>query len=189
MTAAPGEPPILTLEPLIETVRGAVESEGWSLSGLQKTTSHQFEGRWEGEATRSAYAFFHRANGPEWVSVDVYLDETSRGLRGNIALVLDLLPLRELGDVPEVLQRVARASALALPEKLRRPVTLRLRMDDAAAEVSESEVELRLKVRLPATGLKAGVTATTAQIREIMDSFAALLRVQELIDLVDLVEE
>jgi hypothetical protein len=30
-----------------------------SLSGLQKTTSHQFEGRWEGESTRSAYLFFH----------------------------------------------------------------------------------------------------------------------------------
>ena len=49
---------ILTLEPLIDVVRAAVEGGGWSISGLQKTTSHQFEGRWEGEATRSAFLFF-----------------------------------------------------------------------------------------------------------------------------------
>ncbi len=35
---------LLTLEPLIDAVREGVEAEGWELSGLQKTTSHQFEG-------------------------------------------------------------------------------------------------------------------------------------------------
>ena len=67
----------LTLEPLIDALREAIEAAGWSLSGLQKTTSHQFEGRWEGESTRSAYLFFHRADGPDFASVDGYLDATA----------------------------------------------------------------------------------------------------------------
>ena len=66
--------PILTLEPLLEAVREGLETSGWELSGLQKTTSHQFEGRWEGDSTRSAYLFFHPPHGPDFVSVDVYLD-------------------------------------------------------------------------------------------------------------------
>ena len=58
------------------------------LSGLQKTTSHQFEGRWQGESSRSAYLFFHDDARPDYVSIDVFLDETTRGLKGNLALVL-----------------------------------------------------------------------------------------------------
>ena len=80
---------IYTLEPLIEAVRAGVESTDWKLSGLQKTTSHQFEGKWEGESTRSAYLFFHLPNGPDYASIDVYLDETTQGLAGNLALVVD----------------------------------------------------------------------------------------------------
>jgi hypothetical protein len=34
--------PLLTLEPLIEAIRSGIEDSGWELSGLQKTTSHQF---------------------------------------------------------------------------------------------------------------------------------------------------
>ena len=86
---------ILTLEPLIEAVQEDVLATGWELSGLQKTTSHQFEGRWDGESTRSAYLFFHLDEGRQDASIDVYLDETSRGLMGNMALVVDLLDLQE----------------------------------------------------------------------------------------------
>ena len=39
---------VLTLEPLIDAVRDGVEATGWALSGLQKTTSHEYAGRWEG---------------------------------------------------------------------------------------------------------------------------------------------
>ncbi|MEE8147462.1 MAG: hypothetical protein V3T24_07665, partial [Longimicrobiales bacterium] len=81
--------PVMTLEPLLEAVQDGIERAGWALSGLQKTTSLQFEGRWEGESTRSAYLFFHREGLPDWVSLDVFLDETSKGLKGNFALVID----------------------------------------------------------------------------------------------------
>ena len=94
-----GEAELLTLEPLIDSVRRGVEGAGWELSGLQKTTSHQFEGRWEGASSRRAYLFFHLPDGPDHVSVDVFLDETTRGLTGNLALVIEGRPLTDLGAV------------------------------------------------------------------------------------------
>src|SRR4051812_43482453 len=60
-----GASPILTLEPLIEAVRQGLEAAGWALSGLQKTTSHEYAGRWDGESSRSAYLFFHRPGGSD----------------------------------------------------------------------------------------------------------------------------
>ena len=90
--------PILTLEPLLEAVKEGLEGAGWELSGLQKTTSYEFEGRWAGDSSRSAYLFFHSEEVPEWVSLDVFLDETSRGLKGNLALVVDGPELSAIRD-------------------------------------------------------------------------------------------
>ena len=74
--------PLLTLEPLIEAVQDGITRSGWVLSGLQKTTSPRFEGRWQGESSRSAYLFFHDDARPDFVSIDVFLDETTKGLKG-----------------------------------------------------------------------------------------------------------
>lgn len=167
--------PILTLEPLSEAVRAGVEGAGWTLSGLQKTTSHQFEGRWEGESTRSAYLFFHRPDSPEFVSVDVYLDETSRGVTGNVALVVDLLELGALASVPETLEALGETAAQHLPDDVRRPVTLRFRMSDAGDDVGESDSEVRMKVRLPRRIMTKGAEATTDFVRAITADFGALL--------------
>ena len=90
--------PLLTLEPFLDAVREGLEEAGWELSGLQKTTSFEFEGRWAGDSSRSAYLFFHRPDVPDWASVDAFLDETSRGLKGNLALVLDGPVLTEIPD-------------------------------------------------------------------------------------------
>ena len=87
--------PILTLEPFVDAVRRAIEARSWSLSGVQKTTSYEYEGRWAGETTRSAYLFFHPHEGlpavgeVDAVSLDVFLDETSKGMTGNLALVIE----------------------------------------------------------------------------------------------------
>ena len=99
--------PLLTPEPLIEAVRDGVSRPGWELSGLQKTTSHQFEGRWDGQSARSAYLFFDSENVPDLVSVDVFLDETSKGLRGNLALVVEGLALSDLEPMKDVLSSIA----------------------------------------------------------------------------------
>lgn len=179
MTGA-GHGPILTLEPLIDAVRSGVESGGWELSGLQKTTSHQFEGRWDGESTRSAYLFFHAPDGPDFVSVDVYLDETSKGLRGNLALVADLVPVAELGPLRSVLSSLAEASARALDPRYQRPVTLRLRLSDAAKAPIEADTEVRFKVRLPAAVIEEGADAVAAFSGQALVRFQRLLEAPEL---------
>lgn len=172
--------PILTLEPLIEAVREGVESTGWELSGLQKTTSHQFEGRWEGDSSRSAYIFFHPPDGPDWVSVDVFLDETSKGMTGNLALVVDMEALGELGEVGEALGVLGRLSTQFLPSGYRTPVTLRFRLDNGARDPAEAESEVRFKLRFPKTALEAGTSAIAALTSATVRAFEALMQSPEL---------
>ena len=172
--------PILTLEPLIEAVRDGVESAGWELSGLQKTTSHQFEGRWEGDSTRSAYLFFHHPEVDLPVSVDVYLDETSRGLTGNLALVVDLRPLGEMGSVEDQLDRLGTLAQEGLPEGYRTPLTLRFRLRDGGQPAREADAEIRFKIRIPRTALEAGPSAVSALASASVKSFEALLGRPEL---------
>lgn len=163
-----------TLEPLIEAVRHGVEESGWTLSGLQKTTSYEFEGRWEGDATRSAYLFFHHADQGE-VSVDVYLDETSRGLRGNLALVIDLRAPGDLPSLEHVLEACASIAGTFLPEGYRTPVTLRLRLADRDQASSEASIETRLKLTLPRTAIEAGSSAVSALCASTVAAFDRLL--------------
>ena len=178
-----GNEEILTLEPLIEAVRSGVESAGWELSGLQKTTSHQFEGRWEGDATRSAYLFFHPPLGPDYVSVDVYLDETSRGLSGNIALVADLVGLGELGEADDALDSLRAASMRELDARHGRPLTLRFRLSDAARNPAEAETEVRFKVRISRRVIAAGAAATASLASEAVASFERILASAEVLGL------
>ncbi len=178
--AAPMNGPFLTLEPLIEVLREAVQASGWELSGLQKTTSHQFEGRWDGESTRSAYLFFHRADSPDFASVDIYLDETSRGLSGNIALVVDLAPLGAIGEASEVLSALARLSARELEGGQRRPITLRFRMDDAEELAESADTEVRFKARLPRSVVHGGRPAALSWLNTVVAAFAEILRSPEL---------
>ncbi len=177
-SSSPG--PVLTLEPLIEAVRDGVETTGWALSGLQKTTSHQFEGRWEGDATRSAYLFFHDPASELPASVDVYLDETSRGLAGNLALVLDLSPLGALQPVPATLGRMAELAAATLPVSYRTPITLRFRLDDREQDTAAAETEVRFKLRMPATAFAAGPSAVSALSAATVKAFQSLLARAEL---------
>ena len=107
--------PLLTLEPFLDAVREGLEDSGWELSGLQKTTSFEFEGRWAGDSSRSAYLFFHRPDVPDWASVDAFLDETSRGLKGNLALVLDGPVLAEIPDPASAMATLAGLARRILP--------------------------------------------------------------------------
>ena len=167
---------ILTLEPLLEAVRRGVEGAGWELSGLQKTTSHRFEGRWEGESTRSAYLFFHRDDLPDRISIDVYLDETSRGLKGNLALVLDGPDLGDIDSVPRVLGLLAGAADRALPDRYRRPLTLRFRVRDAGEPAEGAETEYRFKVHVPRSAVDAGKDAVASLAGSAVAAFESLLQ-------------
>lgn len=166
--------PLQTLEPLVEAVRAGVEGTAWRLSGLQKTSSTEFEGRWAGESTRSAYLFFHR-QGLETVSLEAYLDETTRGLRGNIGLVADVRPLWELTSVPGALEELARVARRHVPESYQIPVTLRLRLPRVQEPVDEVELEARIKLRLPSAAFEAGAAAISALAGTAVGAFEAVL--------------
>ncbi len=172
--------PLLTLEPLLDAVQEGIERAGWTLSGLQKTTSLQFEGRWEGESTRSAYLFFHRQGLPDWVSLDVFLDETSRGLKGNLALVIDGPDLGELGPMEDLLRSLTAVARDALPEGYQTPVSVRLRVPRADSDPAEADSEFRLKLRIPKRAYEAGADALSALASTVVTAFEAALQHPEL---------
>jgi hypothetical protein len=167
--------PLLTLEPFIDAVRQGVEAEAWHLSGLQKTTSHQFEGRWAGDTSRSAYLFFHLPPGPEWAGVDVFLDETNEGLQGNLALVVDGCALGRLGDVPAALATLGRLAVTHLPSGHRTPVTLRVRLEDGAQSTGSAKTELRFKLVFPRHALREGAPCVAALASATVRAFRELL--------------
>ena len=154
--------PLLTLEPFIEAVQEGITRAGWVLSGLQKTTSHQFEGRWKGESSRSAYLFFHSDESPDFVSIDVYLDETTKGLKGNLALVVTGPELGLLEPMPDLLSALGRVTAECLPEHYETPFVVRLRMDGPEVDPRTADSEIRLKLTIPSEVLSAGASAVSA---------------------------
>jgi hypothetical protein len=161
-------------------VREGVESVGWKLSGLQKTTSLEFEGRWEGESTRSAYLFFHPKEESEDVSIDVYLDETSRGLTGNLALVVDIASLAELGAPDGVLGTLGALARQKLPAGHPAPLTLRLRLPDGAKDPGSAEVEVRFKLVLPSRTIAAGPGEVRRLTSDTVEAFERILASREL---------
>jgi hypothetical protein len=172
--------PVLTLEPFIEGMREGVEASGWALSGLQKTTSHEFAGRWEGESSRSAYLFFHRPDGSESVGIEAFLDETTRGLQGNLSLVIEGAVVERMGDPRAALGAARAATQRRLPRPQRASVSLKLRLDDAVAEVHAASSEIRIKVRVPQAALAAGTGAVAELAARVVRSFETLLEDAEL---------
>jgi len=167
--------PILTLEPLLEAVKDGLEMEEWGLSGLQKTTSYEFEGRWAGDSSRSAYLFFHREGVSDRVSIDVFLDETSRGLRGNLALVVDGPVLRKVADPARVLRRLGQLAGEALPPGYRTPITLRYRLGAPDRDPGDAESEFRFKLYIPAGAMEAGHPAVSALATSTARAFGEIL--------------
>jgi hypothetical protein len=178
-----GGGPILTLEPLLAAVREGVELAGWVLSGLQKTTSHEFEGRWAGESTRSAYLFFHRPDLPDSVSAEAFLDETSRGLQGNLTLVVEGPTYGELGRASSVLERVAAAASETFPPTCRVPLALRLRLPESSVAVERAEVQVRIRVHLPEARVEGGELAVQHFAQAALGAFEQLLERPEVAEL------
>jgi hypothetical protein len=172
--------PILTLEPLLEAVREGLVASGWELSGLQKTTSYEFEGRWAGDSSRSAYLFFHAEGVPEWVSIDVFLDETSRGLKGNLALVVDGPELSDVSDPGRVLAHLAALARRTLPEGYHTPLTLRYRLPKLDESPAEADTEFRFKLYIPVSALRAGHSAVVALAESTASAFRRILGSPEL---------
>ena len=171
----PGEGRLLTLEPLIEAVRQGVEEAGWTLSGMQKTTSHEFAGRWAGESTRSAYLFFHPPRGCDPVSVDVFLDETSRQLGGNLTLAVRGRSLGDLGDFTKTLAELARVANRELTRGHSTPVTLRATVPRRNARPGDALTECRFRLVIPDVAIEAGARVVRTLSAATVKSFEALL--------------
>jgi len=175
--------PVLTLEPLIEAVREGLEATGWGLSGLQKTTSHEYEGRWAGDSSRSAYLFFHKPGEVEHVSVDVFLDETSRGLRGNLALVFEAPFLGEGPHPMILLERLRGVADEVLPEGYRVPLSVRCRTRSGKVSAADADVEVRVKLMIPKAAMEAGHDALVGLAGSTARSFENFCRRPELQDI------
>ena len=165
---------LLTLEPLLDAVVAGVEAAGWELSGLQKTSSTEFRGEWEGHTTRSAYLFFHSER---WASASIegYLDETDQGLRATLSLVADVRPAWEHASVPDALERIGRLATAHLPKGYRTPVVLRLRLAEADDPATEAELEARVKLRMPGAAITAGTSSVTALAESTVRAFERVL--------------
>lgn len=90
------------------------------------------------------------------MSVDVFVDETSRGIQGNLALVLEGPSLDRLGNTMEALGAVAPAAQRILPPTYRAPLSLRLRLAHTALEPSSATAEFRVKLRISQDALRGG---------------------------------
>ncbi len=156
-------------------MREGLDDAGWELSGLQKTTSYEFEGRWAGDSSRSAYLFFHRPGSPDWASIDAFLDETSRGLKGNLALVIDGPELRELRDPERAIAGLAELARRSLPEGYRAPVTLRYRLPGLTEDPAEADTEIRFKLLLPKKAMISGFSAVAALAAATARAFQKVL--------------
>lgn len=189
MGSAPTPPPLLTLEPLLDAIQEGLMEAGWELSGLQKTTSYEFEGRWAGESSRSAFLFFHRGGLPDWISIDVFLDETNRGLKGNLALVVEGPAASYLASPQDVLARLASASRRVLPRGYQTPLTLRYRLGKLTEDPGNASTEFRFKLYLPSRALKAGHQAVAALATSTARSFQEILSSAELQPILDREEE
>ena len=180
----PNRSPLLTLEPFLDAVREGMESAGWELSGLQKTTSFEFEGRWAGDSSRSAYLFFHRDGVPEWASIDVFLDETSRGLKGNLALVVDGPDLEEMRDPGRILAGLAEVARRHLPPGYRSPITLRYRLGGLDEDPRGAGSEIRFKLLIPAGAIQSGFSAISSLAQAAARAFETILQAPEMQPLV-----
>lgn len=179
--SSPSSEPLLTLEPFLDAVREGLEEAGWELSGMQKTTSYEFEGRWAGDSSRSAYLFFHQPGVDDWASIDAFLDETSKGLKGNLALVVDGPQLGGISDPEEALRQLGKLAQVALPKGYATPLTLRYRMPGPGKNPLLADTEIRFKLHFPRKAMEAGMFAVTALARLSALAFREILQAPELI--------
>lgn len=128
-----------------------------------------------GRGDSERLSLFHLGEGLDPISIDGYLEETGRGLTGNIALVIDLLPLGGVGPAGEALRRFGALSAHEIDDRFKRPITLRFRVADAAQDPDLAETEVRFKVRIPSPVIREGKHAVSVFVEVVTASFARML--------------
>jgi hypothetical protein len=114
------------------------------------------------------------------VSIYVFLDETTKGLKGNLALVVTGPELGLLGPMPDLLVALAKVTADCLPEHAHTPFVLCLGMDDPKDDPRAAETEVRIKLTIPSEALSAGASEVSALASTTTEAFERLLAHQGL---------
>ena len=96
------------------------------------------------------------------MSIDVFLDETTKGLKGNLALVVSGPEMGLLEPMPDFLAALAKVTTDCLPEHYHTPFVVRLRMDGPEDDPHTAETEVRIKLTIPSEALDAGASAVSA---------------------------
>ena len=112
-------------------------------------------------------------------------DETSKGLQGNIALVVEGPALAALPPMDEFLAQLAKVSGESLPKGYRTPLTVRLRMDGPHEDPCDAESEIRLKLRIPPNALEAGAAAVSALASSTVAAFERAIDDSVFVSLLD----
>jgi len=165
-----------TIEPLLEAVREGLERAEWQLSGLQKTTSYEYEGPWEGASLRSAYAFFHGVEDDEGEgpSIELFVDETDEGVDGTLSLLVAGPSLADQPAVAAVLERALNLAGRSLPPEMPAPVSVSYgHRGRGVPEAATARV--RFKARIPRTAVSAGRGAVDATLNTVIDAFRRVL--------------
>ena len=162
-----------TLEPLLSVLRPLIEESRWVLSGMQKTTSYEYEGAWEGETLRSAYAFFHRPGDEEGrgPSLEAYLDETEDGLEGALSLVMTAPGPDQEPAVTELMGRALATASASIPEGVPAPVSITYSGRPGATAASAIRARVRFKARIPGTAIRGGERTLGAVTHTILGAF------------------
>lgn len=174
-----------TLEPLLDAIRSFLTGRGWPLSGVQKTTSYEYEGPWEGYTLRSAYAFFHGPSdsaGPDGEgegaeggpSIEAFVDETEDGVEASLSLVIRGPTPAEEPDVRRLLGRAIEIAAACVPDELPAPVTVSFSSPGRTAP-DRASTRIRFKARVPTAAVLAGDRTVKAALGAILDSFERVL--------------
>ena len=101
-------------------------------------------------------------------------------MKGNLALVMDGPPLRDLSDPAATLASLSGLVRGHLPRGYRTPLTLRYRLPDPDSDPGDADTEVRFKVYFPPSAMKAGSSAVAALAGSTAEAYREILEGPEL---------
>ena len=99
---------------------------------------------------------------------------------GNLALVVDLVALADLGHPTDAMRTLGGLARACLPAEYATPVTLRLRLENGDEDPATAETEVRFKIRIPRRVVAAGADAVQRLSATAVGGFERILRSPEL---------
>ncbi|MDH3223662.1 MAG: hypothetical protein OEO23_08090 [Gemmatimonadota bacterium] len=167
-----------TLEPFLSVLRRNIEAGGWVLSGLQKTTSYEYDGAWEGGTLRSAYGFFHLAgdgNG-EGPSLEAFVDEAETSLDGTLSLVMKAPGPERVPGVADLMEVALSLVERTVPEGIPAPVSVTYSSSPGRTGPESVDATVRFRARVPGSAVQGGERTIRAVTCTILEAFEEVRR-------------